>query len=82
MRTLRGVKVNTEGSEPVATQAIETPQPLTVDVPTAATLLGISQSHAFALAARGELPGAMRLGSRVVVSRRVLEQAVNGEADD
>ena len=57
---------------------VEESKPLTVDVPTAAKLLGISQSHAFALAARGELPGAMRLGARVVVSRRVLEQAVNG----
>ena len=59
--------------------AVQIPEPLTVDVPTAARLLGISQSHAFALAARGELPGAMRLGTRVVVSRRVLERAVNGD---
>ncbi len=72
---------HTEGSGLVAIQAPEALQPLTVDVPTAATLLGISRAHAFALAARGELPGAIRLGGRVVVSRRMLEQAINGEDD-
>ena len=56
-------------------------QPLTVDVPTAALLLGISRGGAYELARRGELPGALKLGGRTVVSRRVLEQAVNGKAD-
>jgi excisionase family DNA binding protein len=54
-------------------------QRLTVDVPTAARLLGISRGGAYELARRGELPGAIRLGQRVVVSRRALERAVNGD---
>lgn len=58
----------------------ETPaKPLTVSVPTAAQMLGISRGHAFELARRGELPGAIRLGGRVVVSRSKLEAAIDGE---
>jgi excisionase family DNA binding protein len=56
-------------------------QSLTVDVATAARLLGISRGGAYELARRGELPGAIRLGQRVVVSRRVLERAINGESE-
>jgi len=56
-------------------------QPLTVDVPTAARLLGISRGGAYELARRGELPGAIRLGQRVVVSRRALERARDGEPE-
>ncbi len=46
----------------------------------AARLLGISRGSAYALAARGELPGALRLGGRIVVSRAALERALAGEA--
>lgn len=49
---------------------------LTVNVPTAARMLGISRGHAFELARRGELPGAIRLGGRTVVSRSVLERTI------
>ncbi len=62
--------------------AVKSEEPLTVDVPTAAQLLGISTSHAFALAAQGKLPGAIRLGGRIVVSKSVLERTVNGENTD
>lgn len=55
---------------------------LTIPVPEAARLLGISRGGAYELARRGELPGAIKLGGRVVVSRRVLERAVNGERED
>jgi excisionase family DNA binding protein len=55
-------------------------KPLTVDVPTAALMLGISRGYAFELARRGELPGAIRLGGRVVVSRSKLEAAIDGES--
>jgi excisionase family DNA binding protein len=55
-------------------------QPLTVTVPTAARMLGISRGGAYELARRGELPGAIRLGGRIVVSRRALERAIDGEA--
>ena len=40
--------------------------PLAVSVAVAATLLGISRSHAYELAASGELP-CIRLGRRVLV---------------
>jgi excisionase family DNA binding protein len=53
---------------------------LTVPVPEAARMLGISRGGAYALARRGELPGAIKLGGRYVVSRRVLERAIDGEA--
>jgi excisionase family DNA binding protein len=55
-------------------------EPLTVRVEEAARLLGISRGSAYALAARGELPGALRLGGRIVVSRAALERALAGEA--
>lgn len=46
----------------------------TLSVTEAARLLGIGRSLAYELARRGELPGAIRLGHRVVVSRAVLER--------
>jgi excisionase family DNA binding protein len=47
--------------------------PLTVTVPEAAKLLGISRNLAFGLVRKGELP-ATRLGRRLVVSRKALER--------
>ncbi|MGZ4394535.1 MAG: helix-turn-helix domain-containing protein [Gaiellaceae bacterium] len=58
----------------------ENPQPATFSVTQAAAYLGISRAHAFELARRGELPGALRLGERIVVSRSALERAVNPPA--
>ena len=55
---------------------------LTVTVPEAAAMLGISRGYAFELAKRGELPGAIKLGGRVVVSRRQLERTLNGKTSD
>jgi excisionase family DNA binding protein len=52
---------------------------LTVSVPEAARLLGISRGGAYELARRGELPGAIRLGGRVVVSRSALLRALDNE---
>ncbi len=46
---------------------------LTVSVPAAAKLLGISRNLAFDLVRRGELP-ATRLGRRLVVSRKALDR--------
>ena len=43
--------------------------PLVLSVPEAAELLGISRDLAYDLARRGELPGAVQLGRRWVVSR-------------
>ena len=45
--------------------------PLTISVPEAGTLLGISRALAYELAARGELP-TLRLGRRLVVPRAAL----------
>ena len=51
--------------------------PLTLSVTEAASLLGISRALAYELVARGELPS-LRLGRRVVVPRRALEELVEG----
>lgn len=40
----------------------------TLSVRQVAVVLGISHSHAYALNERGELPGAFRLGERVLIS--------------
>lgn len=62
-------------------------QSLTLSVDEAATLLGIGRSLAYDLARRGELPGVLRLGHRLVVSRVKLERALGlrpepGTTDD
>jgi hypothetical protein len=44
-------------------------------------MIGISRGYAFELARRGELPGIVKLGGRYVVSRRVLEETLNGKGD-
>jgi excisionase family DNA binding protein len=45
---------------------------LTLSVPEAARLLGVSRAHAYELVARNELP-AVRLGRRILVPRHVIE---------
>jgi excisionase family DNA binding protein len=52
---------------------------LTVPVPEAAKMLGISRGAGYELARRGELPGVIKLGGRYVVSRVVLERTINGQ---
>jgi len=52
-------------------------QPLTLTIPQAAQLLGISVSKAYAAARCGQLP-TVRVGSRVLISRRRLEELVDG----
>src|SRR5919202_5513135 len=52
-------------------------QPLTVTIPQAAQLLGISVSKAYEAARSGQLP-TVRVGSRVLISRRRLEELVDG----
>ena len=51
---------------------------LTISVAEAARILGISRGGAYELARRGELPGALRLGGRIVVSRSALLHALEG----
>jgi excisionase family DNA binding protein len=50
---------------------------LTLTIPQAAELLGISKSMAYEAARCGELP-TICLGSRVLVSRRRLEEMIDG----
>jgi predicted DNA-binding transcriptional regulator AlpA len=52
---------------------------LTVNIKTAAAMLGISKNLAYDLAKRGELPGCIKLGQkRIVVSRAQLERLLLG----
>ena len=48
-------------------------QTATMKVEEAAKYLGIGRQTAYDLANRGELPGAHRLGKRIIVSRKALE---------
>lgn len=45
-----------------------------------AETFGISYRHAADLAARGEIPGAIRLGRRVVIPKTVVERLLRGDA--
>lgn len=55
-------------------------EPLTVNVKTAAAMLGISKNLAYDLAKRGELPGGIKLGQkRIVVSRVQIENLLRGK---
>ena len=54
----------------------------TMKVYEAAEMLGIGRQTAYNLAAQGELPGALRLGRRWVVSRKALESWLEGKAVD
>jgi len=54
---------------------------ITLTVEEAAALLGISRAHAYELVRRGELPR-LRLGRRVVVPRKALEQLVRVATSD
>ena len=54
---------------------------LTVSVEEAARLLGIGRGTAYELARQGKLPGALRLGRRIVVSRQALERFLEAHED-
>ena len=56
-------------------------EPANMLVEEAAKYLGIGRQTAYDLAARGELPGALLLGGRWVVSRKALEAWLEGRAD-
>lgn len=62
--------------------AMNTNERLTLSVPEAAAMLGISRNLGYELARRGELPGVIALGGkRLVVSRAVLEKVLKGGED-
>lgn len=54
---------------------------LTITVEDAAALLGISRGLAYDLVRRGEIP-ALRLGGRIVVPKRRLQEMVDGQHRD
>lgn len=54
----------------------------TLTVADAAKLLGIGRQTAYDLAAKGKLPGVLRLGRRIVVSKKALERFLSGGNDD
>ena len=51
----------------------------TVTVMEAAGIIGISRRMAYELARKGELPGVRKLGSRYVVSKKLLEDWLQGK---
>ena len=54
------------------------PERMTISVEAAASQLGIGRNLAYELARRGELPGAIRLGRRILVSKKALETFLAG----
>ncbi|HEY8745474.1 MAG TPA: helix-turn-helix domain-containing protein [Chloroflexota bacterium] len=52
-------------------------QSLTLTIPQVARVLGISVSHAYESARKGEIP-TFKVGARVLVSRQRLQELVNG----
>ena len=57
---------------------MDTDECLTVNVPQAARMLGISKDHLYTLVKRGDVP-AIRLGNRQLIARHVIAAIVNGE---
>ena len=58
-------------------------QKMTLSIPEVAETLGISRNLAYELAARGELPGTIRLGQkRIVVSRMQIENLLRGDNNE
>ena len=53
---------------------------ITLTIAEAGALLGISRAHTYELARVGELPS-IKLGKRVVVPRRALEQFIENAAN-
>ena len=51
----------------------------TLSIEEAATLLGISRKTAYKYAKMGELPGARQLGTRYKVSKKLLEDWLDGK---
>ena len=54
------------------------PERRTVSLPQVAVELGLGRRTVYALARRGELPGVIRLGRRVVMRRAALDALLDG----
>jgi excisionase family DNA binding protein len=57
---------------------LETQERLTVSVPEAAQMLGISERHGYDMVREGQLP-ALRLGNRIVVPVQQLQKMLEGQ---
>ena len=57
---------------------METKERLTVSVPEAAQILGISERHAYDMVREAQLP-ALRLGNRIVVPVQQLHKMLEGQ---
>ena len=51
----------------------------TVSVKEAARILGIGTNQAYAAARNGELPGVLRIGGRILISRAALHKMLQGD---
>lgn len=49
-------------------------EPGTYTVPEASKRFGCSKNHLYELIARGEFPGVIRLGKKILLSRRVIDE--------
>lgn len=57
-------------------------QKMTLSIPEVAEMLGISRNLAYQLAAKGELPGLIRLGEkRVICSKLAIDKLLQGESN-
>lgn len=54
----------------------------TYTVPEAARILGCGRTHLYDLIARNDLPGVIRLGQKIVISRQVIDQMVAPPVDE
>jgi hypothetical protein len=57
----------------------QTHAPEAIQVRDAADALGVSHKSMYAWANSGHMPGVIRVGKRIVISRRVFEKLLNGE---
>jgi excisionase family DNA binding protein len=62
-----------------SSEEADSPRALTLTIPQAAQLLGISVSKTYEAARAGQLP-TLRVGTRVLISRRRLEELIDGTA--
>ena len=53
----------------------------TMNVEEAAARLGVGRGLAYSLAAKGQLPGVLRLGRRIVISRKALDRFLEASTE-
>jgi excisionase family DNA binding protein len=56
-------------------------EPGTYTVPEASKRFGCSKNHLYELIARGELPGVIRLGKKILLSRRIIDEMIEPRAE-